>query len=202
MAKFTEYTRFAASYCPNLPSIVFSRAMLSVSRDYFTKTQSWQEILTVNLVAGEKTYDMPPPFEFAIIDTVINASIDNSCLTNAEASIKSDKQDKPTHFSLLSKASLLVYPTPKEDYTLDVTISLKPSIDTEELPELLFDEHFEPLIAGCIASIKRMPNTDWFDPQTAMQFEQDYNRMVDEKRIELARGSNNSELTITFPNFT
>jgi hypothetical protein len=201
MANFTEYTRFAASYCPNLPTIVFSRAMLSVSRDYFTKTQAWQEALTVDLVADQKTYDMPAPFEFAIIDTVISASIGNEYLANAEFAVKSDDTGKPTHFALPSKASLLVYPTPKEAYTLDVLVSLKPSIDTTEIPELLFDEHFEPLIAGCIANIKRMKSTDWYDPQAAMQFEQDYNRMVDEKRIQLAMGSNNTELTLQHPTF-
>jgi len=46
-----------------------------------------------------------------------------------------------------------------------------------------------------------MPNTDWYDPQAAMQFEQDYNRMVDEKRIQLAMGSNNTELTLQYPTF-
>ena len=201
MSAFTDYTRYAASYCPNLPSIVFSRAMLSVSRDYFTKTQAWTEELEVNLVADTSTYSIPALVASAIVDTVKSASIGNDYLINLPAIAKSDAQGKPTHFALPSKAELLVYPTPKEAHTLAIEVTLKPSIETTELPDDLFDEHFEPLIAGCISNIKRMANTEWFDPQGALQFEQDYNRMVDEKRLELARGSNNSELSIQYPSF-
>jgi hypothetical protein len=202
MARFADYTRFAASYCPNLPAIVFSRAMLSAAREYFTRTQAWIETVSVDLVPGENSYVIPNLSSTAMVSTVSKVLLGDKFLTAVEREYTDIREGTPEYFSNPTKSTITVYPIPKEVGTLQITVNLKPSINTTELPDALFDEHFEGLIAGCIFHIKQMPGTDWHDPQSAIYFSNEFNRFIDDKRIELAMGNNNTELTIHYPSFT
>jgi hypothetical protein len=201
MAKFADYTRFAASYCPNINAIAFSRAMLSAAREYFTKTQSWIETVSIELVPGQNSYVIPELSSTALVSTVNKVLLDDKFLTAIEKEYTDIRQGTPEYFANSTKSTITVYPIPKNAGILQVTVNIKPSINADSLPDELFDEHFEGLIAGCIWQIKRMPGTDWYDPQTATNFAYEFNKFIDDKRIELATGNNNSELTIQLPNF-
>jgi hypothetical protein len=196
MAKFADYTRFAASYCPNINTIAFSRAMLSAAREYFTRTQAWIETVSLDFEPGENSYAIPNLSATAIVGTVSKVMLDNKFLTAVEREYTDTREDIPEYFCNPTKSTIILYPIPKETGTLQITVNLKPSINTNELPDALFDEHFEGLIAGCIFHIKQMPGTTWHDPQSANYFSNEFNRFIDDKRIELAMGNNNTELTI------
>jgi hypothetical protein len=201
MARFRDYTRHAASYCPNLPAVVFSRALLSAARDYFTRTQAWKETINISMVTDKSVYNLLDLFNDGIIDTVTQVILNDKPLTAVERESIDTRVGIPEYFASPTKNTIAVYPIPKESGTLQVTATLKPSIDTDFLPDDLFDEHFEGLIAGCIWQIKRMPGTDWYDPQAATNFAYEFNKFIDDKRIELAMGNNNTEIVIQYPSF-
>jgi hypothetical protein len=201
MAKIADYTKYAASYCPNLPGIVFKRAMLSASREYFTQTQAWKEQVTISLVADMAIYAIPDPTDADLIDTVTDVSLNDKYLSPLAREYFIKNTGTPKHFSTPTKTSIHLYPTPKESGELSITLTLKPSIVADEMPEALFQEHFEGLIAGCIWQIKRMPGTDWYDPQSAFVFKEEFDQFIDKKRIEILRGQNNSQTFIQYPNF-
>jgi len=201
MAKFKKYTRYAASFCPDLPSIVFSRAMLSSAKEYFTKTQAWVETVDIAVTADKATYEMPFPLESASIDVVTEVKDGSTQLIPSPHLLDIDGTGTPKLFALTGKKSITLYPTPKTDMTLSVTYTLKPAFDTDELPEDVFEEHFEGLIAGAIWQIKRMVGTPWHDPQSAMTFYQEFEGFIDQKRIAMMMGGNNAELTMQIPKF-
>lgn len=172
--------------------------MLSASRQYFQQTQSWQETYEIPLVAGVDKYETPLPYDCVLIDTIVSASIGGEELKPLESNTRKQKDGLPTVFTNPNKDSIVVWPTPTADGVLEITYSLKPSINTEELPPHIFDEHFEALIAGTIFELKRMVNTDWHDPSGAGDFLAEFRIFIDQKRIEMLRGNNNTELSIDY----
>lgn len=198
MVNFKEYTRFAASNCPNLPPMVFARAMLTASRQYFHQTQAWQETYEVPLEVGVDTYETPLPYDCALIDAIVTAKLNGTeikALTHNQSLVK---DGTPKVFHVPNKDTIVLWPTPNTEGTLELTYALKPSINTEELPEHIFDEHFEALISGTIFELKRMVNTDWHDPSGAGDFLSEFRIFIDQKRIEMLRGYNNADLSIDY----
>lgn len=198
MAKFKDFTKFAASYCPNLPGIVFERAMLSASREYFTRTQAWIEDIQVPIVAGTSRYEALEPYECAVLNTVREVMIGDDHLVPVTKKAPVTREGKLTHYATPNKETIEFYPAPKTNQTAVVTISLKPSINTLEIPDEVFEEHFEGLIAGAIWQVKRMIGTDWYDPQSAAVHYSEFEAFIDKKRIELLTGNNNTELQIEY----
>tara|TARA_R110002049_G_scaffold127881_2_gene285041 strand:- start:9194 stop:9805 length:612 start_codon:yes stop_codon:yes gene_type:complete len=198
MANFKDYTRFASSYCPNLPPMVFARAMLTAARQYFNKTQAWQETYEIALEPGIDKYETPLPYDCVAIDTIISATIDGKELKAFSKGSFPAKDGTPKVFMNPNKDTMIVWPIPTKDSVLEITYSLKPSIETEELPDGLFDEHFEGLLAGTIFELKRMPGVDWSDAVGANNFLAQFKVFMDEKRIELLHGNNNAELQIDY----
>lgn len=202
MAKFADYTRYAASYCPNLPNMVFNRAMLSACKEYFTKTQAWTDTVTLDLVEGKTVYEFPEPWECAAIDTVLSVKLDGKSLSRHTSVEHGPKRDKVSAFALINKKEIDFYPEPKQAQTVTIEYSIKPAFDTTELPSEVFDEHFEGLIAGAIWQIKRMPGTDWYDPNASGIHYQEFQAFIDQKRIEMMTGGNNTDLSVNIPNFS
>jgi hypothetical protein len=198
LANFKDYTRFAASYCPNLPPMVFARAMLTAARQYFNKTQAWQESYEIALEPGTSKYETPLPYDDIAIDTIISATIDGKELRAFSNGVFPAKDGTPTAFMNPNKDTMIVSPTPTRAAILEITYSLKPSINTTELPDGVFDEHFEGLIAGTIFELKRMPGVDWSDPAGANNFLAQFQVFIDQKRVEMIRGNNNAELQIDY----
>lgn len=201
MPKFADYTKLAAPYCPNLPTIVFSRAMLSAAREYFTATQGWQEDIEVNLVQGQFEYELPCPWAPALLDTVISVSIDDDYIGNLSAKLKPENEGTPRYFFILNKTHIQFMPIPSEDKVAVIRVSIKPSIQTEYLPQNVMDEHFEGLLAGAIWQIKRMVGTDWYDPQSALNHRAEFEAFIDQKRIQMLQNDSNNELFITVEHF-
>ena len=201
MAEFKEYTKYAASYCPKLPGIVFNRAMLSAAREYFTQTQSWKETVLINTVAESDTYNIPAPVGTDLIDTIDRVTLNNKDLTPLPFEYNNENAGTPLYFATPTKSTMRFYPIPDESAAVTVTLNLKPAFTTTEMPDAIFNEHFEGLLAGCIAEIKRMPG-DWYDPQAASMHRREFEQLIDKKRIELMRGSNNANVGIQYPSFT
>ena len=198
MANFENYTRFASSYCPNLPRMVFARAMLTASRQYFSETQAWLETYEITLVPGIDQYETPLPYDCALIDTIVSATLNDKPLDATTGYISPAKDGEPKMFMNPNKDTVILRPVPVNAGVLSVTYALKPSIETEELPDNLFDEHFEGLLAGTIFELKRMPLKDWTDPAGAGDFLTQFKIFIDKKRIELLTGNNNTDLKINF----
>lgn len=201
MPRFADYTKLAAPFCPNLPSIVFSRAMLSAAREYFTQTQGWQENIEVNVVQGVFEYKLPFPWAPGLLDTVISVYIDDQILGDLQARLKPENEGMPRYFFILNKTHIQFMPIPSQDKTAIITVSMKPSIMTEYLPQLVMDEHFEGLMAGTIWQVKRMVGTDWYDPQSALDFRAEFEAFIDQKRIQMLQNNSNSELFINMASF-
>jgi hypothetical protein len=202
MAKFSDYTKFAASFCPNLPALVFKRAMLSASREYFTKTHAWKVVVPLTLVPGKALYDVPYSNDAELIDSIKDVWLEDKFLSPLSREYLTSDTDKgtPRYFSNPSKKTINLYPTPKKSGELNITLTLKPSFLAEEMPDEIFQENFEGLIAGAIFQVKRMAG-DWYDPQSAFIFNQEFVRFIEDKRMELMLGNNNSEIFIEYPNF-
>lgn len=200
MPKFADYTKFAASYCPNLPAFIFERAMLSAAREYFTSTQSWQEDIEIELTQGNFEYPIPFPWEAAMIGNVLNVTIDGKSLTGLGVKLKPEYEQTPKYFSLIGKETIQFMPIPSQAKTAVITVILKPSIQTNSMPKDVLDEHFEGLLAGTIWEIKRIAG-DWYNPQESLDFRAQFEAFIDLKRIEMARGNSNNELRIQMEPF-
>lgn len=202
MAKFADYTRFAASFCPNLPSIVFERAILIASRVYFSQTQSWRESMALALEVGVNDYEMPLPFESAIVDRVLSVSVGEVYLSGLTRKPLKTSTGPATHYLLhADKEHISVYPTPTEAGTALIEVSITPSIDTTSMPSVVFDQHFDALLVGALWQIKRMTNTDWYDPQAAMKYEQEFYDWIEKKKLDVMTLHSSAEMTMTIPDF-
>jgi hypothetical protein len=202
MTEITKFTKYVTNYCPNLPTFVFSQAFTVAGREYFKATQAWSETLTVSVVPGQSEIDL---FKFTAdsdIEAIDEVRLDLVPMAYLQTKPADTKEGKPCYFYTKSKRCITVYPVPKEAQTLIVEVRLVPKVGAERFPGSVFAEHFEGLVAGTVANLKRMTGTEWFDPNGASEFYNEFHRHIDTKRMEIEHGHTNAELTISYPSFT
>lgn len=202
MADITSFTKYVTNYVPGLPTFVFARAFLSASREYFKQTQSWRETLTIPVKALGNDVDL---FKFtpgSDVESIIHVRAGDKELIPIQHLPVGNEVGSPECFYASTKRELILYPSPENELTLDVLVTLTPKVGTETFPEHLFSEHFEGLIAGTIANLKRMTGKDWFDPNGAAEHYSEFQRHIDTKRLENAHQHSNSDVFISYPSFT
>ena len=73
------------------------------------------------------------------------------------------------------RSTAAVNPTPTvAAKTLDFRVALKPALDGQAIPGLMFEHYSDHIANGAIARILRMPGKDWTNDRTADTYEGKY----------------------------
>ena len=201
MADIQDYAYLAANFCRNVPRFTFERAFVNAARVYFKQTHAWQSTIKLSVKAGKAEYAIDTLEDDAEIESIISVADDTRYLPANNFIPVVTRSEKPTSHYARSKRSIGLNPVPKEDATYTVVIASKPILEAKVIEDEVFNDNAEGLIHGAVMQLKMMGGTTWHDPQMAAYYENEFEKCITEKRIELMHGQNNAELHIQYPNF-
>jgi len=154
--------------------------------EFLHRTQVWtRELDPINIVDGTKQYELDLDVDCAIIDRVLKVQVEEiTQLPFADFIVVGDK----TIIELKNE------PTRDIAAGLVVWVSMRPHRDAEELEERIFEDWFDEIASGVIYRMARQNNRSWSNPNTAELHRRLYRDGIRNARIEVNRGSMNSEL--------
>jgi len=108
---------------------------------------------------------------------------------------------KPKYYSQKDQETILIAPTPNENYSLYALYSLKPTATATTIPNIIVNEYQETIIHGALYRLQMMKDSPWSDVQAA-----DLNkRMYDKGEAQAVRktkyGLVGAPLTIKYQEF-
>ncbi|MEM1152945.1 MAG: hypothetical protein AAGI44_02325 [Pseudomonadota bacterium] len=153
------------SYVKNVPSLMATQALSTAAREFFLKTRAWTEVQDVTLDAGD--YDFEPTMatgqEWVSIDWM---KVNGNVIDPATFKIEPDfgRQSTPDYFGSNDAQSILVWPTPKEQVAIEVSLVLRPALNAKEVPDAQLALFAEPIIHGAAAELLEQRGYPWYDP--------------------------------------
>lgn len=171
--------------CPHRVAIDAIRA---AAIEFCNKSRVWREILDpdITLADGVEDYTLTPPVNALIMgvhkiqlyDPAANGAPDARPLPMLSHphfdfySKRTQDRDKPRHWLGVEPSVVRFYPIPDDKgYTAKIWATLKPTRDSTEGPDFLYNDWEEAIGHGAKAKLLAMVGRDWANPQ-AVQYHQ------------------------------
>lgn len=180
-----EWEQYLSEVMPDVygcPVRTAEDAIRSAAIEFCDQSRVWREILATDLtlVAGTEDYTLTPPTDALIMgvhkiqlyDPVNNGAPDSRPLPMLAHnhfdffSKRTDQQDKPRHWLGNTPDTVRFYPIPDDGgYTAKVWATLKPTRDSTQGPDFLYNDWEEAIGHGAKAKLLAMSGRDWANPQ-------------------------------------
>jgi len=202
IALFLDRIRRELTECPQP---VMIDAVRDAAREFCDKTQVWRETVDdISTIANEFEYDIEPPTRsrsVAIISMVHHGKPLrpkserelNDLLPNWQELTASTA----TWFVSDTPELLRLVPYPSESETdaiKQVRLALKPTHDTDQLPDILHRDYLEDIGYGAMARLFRIPKSEWKDLGLADFYQNEFMRAIGTAKLRAARGYQNTIL--------
>ena len=108
---------------------------------------------------------------------------------------------KPKYYSQKDQETILIAPTPNQNYSLYALYSLKPTATATTIPNIIVNEYQETIVHGALYRLQMMKDSPWSDVQAA-----DLNKRMYDKGEALAvrktkYGNVGATLTVKYQEF-
>ncbi len=151
------------------PTAVMLQQVREALRDFFKRTQCWQEDLpAISIVADQDEYDLDAPTEDSEITQITKVTLDDEVL---DASVY-----EMDH--LKNRIILTNTPDSASADGLVVKVALQPALTATEIPTRLFSDWHVPIAAGVKSLLQFMPDKSWSNPKLGV-----YNQSVFEDGV-------------------
>ena len=184
----TSFRDYTVPELPGCPLSIVDQAIMETLREFFHRTQYWQEDLTaIDVVAAQTEYELDPSSSNSEIDAVVTVEQDGSEL---EAGVDYKLDD--------TKKLLVLNNEPDAASTggLEVKVALKPRLTATRIPERMFNDWVYQIAAGVKGKLMALPKMKWTDQQMAVFYFDKFESGVAEACWESLRGRTNKTITV------
>jgi hypothetical protein len=159
---FETMTRLVAPMVRNAPYALQVDELREAAATFFGRTEAWSENLdSVALAVGSTDIELDLPVGSALVSLV-------KCVVDGRE-LRSDE------YSLIwGDPDILRLRGFGAPVTVFTTVALKPSYASKSLPQAIENEYARPVSFGAISRLKSMSGTEWFDPQGAAIFHEQF----------------------------
>jgi hypothetical protein len=159
---FETMTRLVSPLVRNAPFSLQVDELREAASAFFQRTEAWfAELDEVSLAAGETEIELDLPSGSALV-SVLECSVDDQLLLKAGYSISWGAPDM---------LRLAGYGCP---VVVRAIVALKPSFTSAALPASIEAEYARPVSFGAVSRLKSMSGTEWFDPNGAAIFHEQF----------------------------
>jgi len=182
MSELRDFLRFVRPHAPSCPDPVSEQYVRQAARTFCERTSCWRETSDID-ISVEAFAPLALPSE-AVLHKIEAAWFDDRPLTPITARQAADlgmvprmrlftggttdnavPEGAPEYLVQESFDTIRVYPYSAG--RLSVSMILKPSQDTNILPDFLFDHFAEIIAAGALAEMLELPGQTYTDPHKA-----------------------------------
>jgi hypothetical protein len=185
MATYDSFYNLVMLWVPNCPQPLILREIKKAVRAFCDSSRIYTAEITVPIVADTTEYELEAPegTEIIGIDTV-------------------KKDDYPfTGAYRYEPTTLTLKYTPTEACELTVTVSVKPTENATNIPNILVTHFEEGIVARALASLLALPNTSWQNIDLAAFQTGVYTKEVRKARIKKFSQYGAKTLRLQIPKF-
>jgi hypothetical protein len=209
---------------PGLPEPALRRAVRNAAIEFCQETLLWTLALDrISIVANDKDYTLTVPVaqygQIVLVDDVkykANGADDDQFRTldpiskisenlNTEGSWQYYEATEPSHFYIEEDANttLLLYPIPTVASVsgLLVTLTLKPTLAAEVVPDFLYNQHFQTIATGAKSYLFKVKGMPWYDPKEAQRCIFEFRRATNSAKWRKITGATKRPLTVRLRKF-
>lgn len=213
----TSYDSFLDNVMPDLPGCTYELAINAIRNaaiEFCEKTLILQaDHDPVTVVAGITDYDFAPPSGSLVVkvmqawykkrhlkplapDEIRRPEVYNRAFVGADVG-----RTEPTYILQKSSETFSVYPVPAEKATSAITmrVAYKPTRNSTQCDELLFQDYAEGIAHGAKARLMMSPAKPYTNPQLAAAEMQLFQQAINVARQRANRGYVRSDLQVEFP---
>lgn len=199
--------------CPGAPDSLVDTQIQLVLRDFYTKSNAWRVTLgPFNVTTGIDTVQLNPVDAYSSVLNVFRAyfypfpdanSVTPKFLSSSPLALVGGQPSQPNFFWMYTPDTLVLYPKPEKVYgrILYAQVSLKPVINSTQLPPIATEQHLDALVSGVLARLYAMPNKPFTAKDQAAVMARTYTREMLIARDHARRQYGSADTPMPFPRF-
>ena len=195
-----------------VPDTLVDALLQQVLRQFYTLSNGWRDVLgPFYITKGIDTVQFNPIDQYSSMLNVFGAYIypnSTGALSRQWLYVDSDKAvgpdvGPPTKLWMRTPDVGVLYPVPDQSYgpTLYVIGSLRPVINTTQLPAISTEQHLDGLVSGVLAKLYAIPKRPWSDADAAKEHMRVYRREILLAKDQANRSYSSADSRRTFPPF-
>jgi hypothetical protein len=167
MALFTDFLPNIRLLLPNVTEPTAIRELKNCAQQFFERTKVYVVTIEFDCDPLEQFYPLSLPFDTQLV-AIKKVSCDRTPLTGSseDGQLAVSSPGKPKFF-YESQRDLALSPTPDKSYKIKVTCCVKPTTQSEEIPDDLFEDWHYAIEQGAVARLASMPERTWSSPAIA-----------------------------------
>lgn len=165
---------------PDIPSFVAERQILRAARELCEEARCWRVNISLSTVADTATVDISTllPTETELVDIITMKAEDGRSpvdpttwahMDENETDWRVETNDVACKYVISANNIIRLIPIPASTVAdaYYARVAVKPTLDADELDDILVNKHDELLTRGALARLYRMPRKTWTDPSLA-----------------------------------
>lgn len=203
MATLESFLTRLMVWVPSCPRPLADQALRDTAVRFCRDTEIVQTTVTpLDVSAGVSEYVVPLPTGRRI-SRVLRAQYRGTPLNGVSELPNDGAQAVPDRYTSPTSTSVRLYPAPDETQTsvLFLDLAIEPTRNAETLPDELFDDWVEAIVAGAGAYICSIPDQPFTNPLVAAQLASVYKAKESEAKTEAGRVRVRSNSRVQFNRF-
>lgn len=206
----TQYLPDVLSEVPTCPNIIALEKIRDTIIEVCQESSIWrEELATISVVASTALYPLvfTTGSQLAQVNYayLVDANSDEKWLDGssedaiASASGKSwrTQEGEPKVYYMDDPKTIRFALTPSKAYTAYIGVILKPTPDSTQAPDYIYDQYHETIAKGAIAKLLDMNGRPWYSPDKAALDKRKYNNMKAEIRVAATRSHTRTAKSVT-----
>jgi hypothetical protein len=199
-ASYRKLFATAMSRLPGIGEDALKLEMANAMQEFTRKTHCWREMVSMNVIAGQPTYQITPQSNCADITYVI--ALEVSGLPYSPLGAEAFPENKTRAYKVLdSFEEVTLYPTPTQSApkALKVWVGLTLEPESLDLPDELIDHFFEQILDGILERAYSHSTKPYTDKDKAMYHHRRFLAAITRTRREIRGGKSQASPPWRFP---
>lgn len=209
MKTWSQFYDFVLPELPGVDTPLVDIFLRNTSIEFCEETWALMaDMDSINSVDAVYEYDLDSPESgvepFAVKQAWIDSmpispiSMDNLWAASTDWRTSSGK---PIYFAQQEFSKILLYPVPDAvGYTLDITVTLRPTTTATGVPDRLFADYRRQISWGTMAALMAQPAKPWSNPERSMYYRKEYEAALTKSTVLTNRARSRAALQVTFRN--
>lgn len=196
------WAEFLDDIMPELPGAetdFVESALLRAAIEFFDRTQVYKaDHPAIDAVAGQGEYEWAPADEETEVCHVFNVWYDGDKLSARNGDYLADAYEywpeetgTPAYYHEERTDALILVPSPETELAgaIVAKVALRPTLDATGIPDDLFSDHRDAIVAGALFRLLRMQKKPWTNFELATAYGQAFRNAIDAARHKQQSGN-------------
>jgi hypothetical protein len=208
MAEIVNLLQRVAQVARRCPTPTLVQAYRDAARKFCGESRWLRRELSVAIIAGQRDYALVAPAGEPLLE-IIGARVVTARSSSGRAHIvnpsdpmgwtPSMQPGRIASFAYVPEASIAVWPLPREDGELIVTVECQPTMAALHVPDDLLSKWDQKLSDGALAYLRALPGQPWTDKEDAVRRAASFQASINNAKADVARAYNTGTVVARIP---